>query len=424
MRRVLCLTSNLPRWPGDSATPFVLHLAQDLQALGWQVELLAPHAPGAAIRASLDGVPVERFRYLWPERLQTVCYGGGALARLRRHPLDHAKLPALVAAEWWATAWRLARRRYALLHTHWILPQGLVGLLTRALGPVPHVTTVHGGDLFGLRAAPLPALKRWVLHRADAVTVNSRFTAAVARALAPRVRRLSCIPMGVAVAPLTTAAHAQAAALRARYRYGTGPLVLFVGRLVAEKGVADLLHALAQLHAMLPDLRAAIVGDGPERTALERLTADLALGTRVVFVGWVEPRAIPLWQHAADLFVAPSRRAADGWVEAQGLSILEAMAAGTPVIATALGGIPEAVQHERTGLLVPENAPAALAAAILRFAQAPDWARTLAACAARQVRVRFSRAASAAAFAELFTALTERQPPPGSPRNERRAEGE
>ena len=77
--RILCLTSNFPRWEGDSTTPFVLHLAQDLQALGWRVDVLAPHAPGAAVRETLGGVRVERFRYLWPERLETVCYRGGAL---------------------------------------------------------------------------------------------------------------------------------------------------------------------------------------------------------------------------------------------------------------------------------------------------------------------------------------------------------
>jgi phosphatidylinositol alpha-1,6-mannosyltransferase len=61
-RHVLCVTSNLPRWAGDSTTPFVLNLVQDLMQLGWQVDVLAPHAPNAAFQECLDGVPVERFR--------------------------------------------------------------------------------------------------------------------------------------------------------------------------------------------------------------------------------------------------------------------------------------------------------------------------------------------------------------------------
>ena len=97
--RVLCVTSNFPRWSGDSTTPFVLHLAQDLQSLGWEVHVLAPHAPQAARMEVISGVQVKRFRYLWPIRQQTVCYQGGALINLRKHPANWLKLPALVAAE-------------------------------------------------------------------------------------------------------------------------------------------------------------------------------------------------------------------------------------------------------------------------------------------------------------------------------------
>jgi len=83
--KILCLTSNLPRWQGDSTTPFVLNLARDLQRIGWQVDILAPHAPGCAKRETLRGVNIQRFQYLWPETQQTVCYQGGALINLRRN---------------------------------------------------------------------------------------------------------------------------------------------------------------------------------------------------------------------------------------------------------------------------------------------------------------------------------------------------
>lgn len=102
--RVLFLTSNFPRWEGDSTTPFVLHLAQDLQQLGWVIDVLAPAAPGAAANETIGSVSTTRFRYAWPENAQTVCYDGGALLNLRSKPWARMKLPALVGAEWWATA--------------------------------------------------------------------------------------------------------------------------------------------------------------------------------------------------------------------------------------------------------------------------------------------------------------------------------
>ena len=271
--RILCVTSSLPRWAGDSSTPFVLHLAQDLQDLGWQVDVLAPHAEGAARTETLGGVSVERFRYLWPARMQTVCYGGGALANLRARPLDKLKVPALVAAEWAAVARRLSTHRYDLLHSHWILPQGFVGMLARRSTRIPHVVTVHGGDIFALRGKMLESLKRRVLRDADAVTVNSSHTEAAVREIAPQVGILARIPMGVSVAPLDSRHAQRVPEIRARHRRGRGPLVIFVGRLVDEKGPADLLAALAQLSSTLPDATALIVGDGPERAALARSLA-------------------------------------------------------------------------------------------------------------------------------------------------------
>ncbi|WP_245537338.1 glycosyltransferase family 4 protein [Thiocystis violascens] len=406
--RVLCVTSSFPRWTGDNTTPFVLNLAQDLQSLGWQVDVLAPHAPNAAVSERLDGVNVERFRYLWPASLETVCYQGGALVNLRKRPLDKLKLPALVAAEWAAVARRLATRRYDVLHTHWMLPQGFVGILSQRIGGLPHVNTVHGGDLFGLSGRLLQGFKRMVIRHADAVTVNSRYTQSALLELAPQPAQLMRIPMGVATNPPTHAERQQSVEIRARYRRGNGPLLAFVGRIIDEKGPEDLIRAVALLRAELPNVTALIIGAGPEAPELERLAATLGLGEHILFPGWVERAEIGAWMSAADYFVAPSRRAPNGWVEAQGLTIIEAMIAGTPVIATRLGGIPDAVIHERTGLLIDERAPEQIAEAIRRLVAEPTQARSLANEAQRHAATNFSRAASARAFGDLFRELMDR----------------
>ncbi len=409
MPRILCITSNLPRWQGDSTTPFVLHLAQDLSALGWQVDLLAPHAPGAQTRERLGGVPVERFRYLWPDSAQTICYQGGALINLRRDPLNRLKLPALVGMEVMAVARRVLTRPYDLIHSHWILPQGFAGEIAATLRGRPHVVTVHGGDLFGLKGAVLERFKRSVLERAEAVTVNSSYTESGVRRIAPAIRRLARIPMGVSVDPLTAEQRARSQTLRTRFRVGAGPLILFVGRLVEEKGVADLLEATALLAHELPDLRLILVGEGQDRPDLEQQAAALGVSERTGFLGWVEPEEVPAYLAAADCLVGPSRTATDGWQEAQGLAFAEAMAAGVPVIATRHGGIPDTVIHEETGLLVPERNPTAIAAAIRRLHQDPALARRLAEAGTNHARSRLSRESSAAAFADLFAGLVARR---------------
>ena len=390
---MLCVTSNLPRWAGDSTTPFVLHLAADLRGLGWDVACLAPHAEGAAVREQLEGVPIERFRYLWPPSAETVCYSGGALVNLRRSRANQAKLPALVAAEWASVARRVARGRYDLVHAHWLLPQGLVATAPPRRTPV--VVTAHGGDVFGLRGRALARAKRLALERADAVTANSSFTEAALRRLAPGLGEVARIPMGVDVSPPDP--H-EAAALRARHRRGNGPLVVFAGRLVEEKGVDDLLRALARC----PGASALVLGEGQDRTALERLATELDLDDRVTFGGWAAPASVAAALAAADVVAAPSREGPDGWVEAQGLTVVEAMAAGTPVVATRSGGVGDAVVDGETGLLVDERSPDQLAAAIERLANDRALAARCVERGRRLAEDRFSRRTTAEAFSALF----------------------
>jgi len=403
--RILCVTSNFPRWPGDSTTPFVLHLAQDLQALGWQVDVLAPHAPEAKRQEIIDGVHIERFPYLWPEQQQTVCYQGGALINLRKNPFNKLKLPALVAAETLAIVRKLYSGQYDLMHSHWILPQGFTGMLARRTKQVPHVLTVHGGDIFGLKGKLMAGFKRAALHDADAITVNSSFTEQAVGHIANNIRRLERIPMGVSTRPLDASQQALAVQLRKRYRSPSGPLLIFIGRIIEEKGVEDILRATQELEPIMPGIRTIVVGEGQDRPAMEQLAQRLGIADISAFIGWVDPADVPAYLHAADIFIGPSRVAADGWVEAQGLTILEAMVAGTPVIASRAGGITDSVHHEQTGLLVDERAPKQIACAIQRLVNDERLEKRIRQSAYEHTLANFSRATSADHFAALFGQL-------------------
>lgn len=403
-RRILLTSSNFPRWDGDSTTPFVLHLAQDLQALGWRIDVLAPHAPGAATKECLGGVSVERFRYCWPERLQTVCYRGGALINLRKNRINFAKLPLLVAAEWAAVARKLASGRYDLLNSHWILPQGFIGALAAKPFRVPHVITVHGGDVFALKSPLLTRAKAFALRHADAVTVNSSATSKGVEGIATGLSRPERIPMGVSVDPPDKHLAEQ---IRRIHRRGEGPLVVFVGRLVEEKGVADVLEAVAILTNQHPDACALIIGEGQDRPKFEGIAQRLKINDRVTFTGWVDPARVTDHLAAADVFVGPSRRSKDGWVEAQGLTFAEAMLAGTPVITTGLGGISDTVRHEETGLIVDEASPWQIADGISRLIANPAFAQGLTARGWGFASTRLTRSSSAASFSALFSRLLE-----------------
>jgi glycosyltransferase involved in cell wall biosynthesis len=193
----------------------------------------------------MGGVRVERFRYMWPSALETICYQGGALINLREKKSNYFKLPVLVISEGLAIAKRLIRGKYDLLNSHWILPQGFTGTLAaRPLG-VPHAITVHGSDIFDLRSRLITPFKRFALNKADAVTVNSSATEKAVIELVPNLEKLYRIPMGVSVK--SSPPSPSPIELREKYRRGQGPLLVFVGRVVKEKGVEDLIRAMALL---------------------------------------------------------------------------------------------------------------------------------------------------------------------------------
>ena len=397
-KRILCVTSNFPRWEGDSTTPFVLHLAEDLQDLGWQVDVLAPHAPSSVSQEVLAGVNVERFRYFWPASLETVCYQGGALINLQQNRSNYIKLPALVFFEWFAIVRRLLWGNYDLLHSHWILPQGFTGVLAAKPFRLPHVITVHGSDAFALQGKVLGRFKRFSLSGADAVTVNSSATKKQVLSIAPTLSEPSLIPMGFST---TKPDQQRVTDLRSEYRQKNGPLLVFVGRLVYQKGVDDLIQAIAIVKKRLPDVKALIVGDGQMRGDLENLVNQLDVADQVIFTGWVEPSDVSNYVAAADIFIGPSKRSPDGAVEAQGLTFLEAMAAGTVVIATAIGGITDSVKHEETGLLVPTDSPGAIANSILRLEENSSLKDYLVS-QSKKVLCKFTREASVSDFSDLF----------------------
>lgn len=147
-------------------------------------------------------------------------------------------------------------------------------------------------------------------------------------------------------------------------------VLCFVGRLVPQKGL-DLLFRGLGLLEQVPPWKVLLVGQGVEEPRLRAMAADLGLRDRVLFVGPKAWREIPAILTGCDLFVHPSRR------EGLGLSIVEAMAARLPVVATSVGGIPEVVTHGKTGMLVPPENPAALADAISHMIQHPDERRRM-----------------------------------------------
>jgi glycosyltransferase involved in cell wall biosynthesis len=210
-----------------------------------------------------------------------------------------------------------------------------------------------------------PFLKR-VLDRAERVIVASPRMAEHAEQLRHHRGKCTVIPYGIDASRYACTDDVAARAAEIRRQHGEN-LVLFVGRMVPYKGVDVLLQALRGT-----EVTAILVGDGPQRPALEGFAAATGLGGRAVFAGNVSDAELLALYHACDLFVLPSVTRA----EAFGMVQLEAMACGKPVISTDLpSGVPWVNRHGETGLIVPPSDPVALRDAISRLLANPDVAR-------------------------------------------------
>ncbi|MBY0488999.1 MAG: glycosyltransferase [Gemmatimonadaceae bacterium] len=388
--RILFVTHNVPRAAGDIAGSFVLRLAVALQAAGARVDIIAPGAPGLAPHDTLEGVRIDRVRYASDARM-TLAYTGtmaeavqgswsGRFALLQllwhlRRATQHALRAAATAGD-----------PYTVVHAHWWFPAALA--LKGALpAETPLVITMHGSDVRLAEKKPVAhPLMRAVLTSARVSTAVSSWLADAAHRIAPAAK--------IAIAPMPVddrlfADHADDDA-----RHG----VLFVGRLNAQKGLADLLEAMAD--ARLATERLTIVGEGPDRTALEQQAARLGLTDRLTWLGVLTPSMLVARYREAAVVAMPSRN------EGLGLVAVEAQLSGTPVVAYAEGGLLDVVRPEHGGTLVTAGDRAALATALARLLHDP------AACvqAGLQGRVfvqsRFTPDAVAARYLALYAEAT------------------
>lgn len=350
------------------------------------------------VRRLLDELPFDQALVCGPEgEVGDVRQPVHVVRELVRNPSPRQDVLATAAL------FRLFRRlRPSIVHSHTYKSGVVASVAARAAG-VPGIVFTPHGHIFepNARIPGVPRARwkleilRWVTraaqmcaHRITALS-QTDLDQQVRLNLSPRSKYL-VIPNGIEAE---------------RYRNGTvdarrwglngyRPILGTVGRLTSEKGHAVLLEAMPMIRRVLPSAGLAIVGGGELEGELRARAGD---GVRLL--GHVpSPHVLSCF----DLYVHPS------YYESQGLAILEAMAAGKPVVATDAGGVRDVVRHGETGLLVPPGDPAALAEAVLKLAADPGEAARLAANARERVQREYSLRAMLDRYADLYAGLLAR----------------
>ena len=329
-------------------------LAEGERGRGVDSRALVVNTAGQTVHESVNGVPVTRAASML--RVGSVWFAPALMPLLARVETDilvlHEPNPMALLA------YCLTRPRHRLViwyHSEVLRPRWRYRLFYEPFLNVP-------------------------LRRAQRIVVSSPALVEHAEALRPHASRCEIIPFGLDVVSAAGTIHRSVSAVRSRW---SGPVALFVGRLVPYKGAEVLLRALERV-----EMAAVIVGDGPLRGELEQLSRALSLESRVFFLGPVEDDVVAAWYEACDVFVLPSVTRA----EAFGLVQLEAMARAKPVISTRLAtGVPWVNVDGVTGVVVSPGDSGELADALQRLASDPELRARMGRAARDRFEQEFTR---------------------------------
>lgn len=403
--RIAYLVNTYPR----ASHTFIRREVQAMERRGFTVHRFAMRSERAGLSDPADLAEDDRTEHVLARGARVLC--GSAIGWMLRHPAQTARAFAqamrcgtLGQGGTPGTGGRLRHMIYLLeaaymarrctdlgiahLHAHFGTNSTTVAMLAHLLGGPHYSFTVHGPEEFD---APLPlALSDKIHHAAFTVAISSFGRSQLYRWAAlqdwPKLHVVHC---GIEPAKFTTLTP----------RPSGGPHLVAIGRLAEQKGFSLLVEAMSLAATTHPDMHLTLVGDGPLRADLEAAIAANGLSEKITLAGWQDEAGVKRALAEAQALVLPS------FAEGLPMVVMEAMAAGRPVIATAIAGVPELVVSGETGWIIPAGDAVVLAEAIAALARTPHQMLVTMGSAARdRVLERHDIDIEAAKLAGLITA--------------------
>lgn len=355
--KILMLTTSFPTSSKNQEGIFILELAQKLKDK-FEIVILTPHCYGSKKFEIINNIKVYRFQYFWPQHWQQLCYKGGILPNIKKNPLLLFQVPFLLLFEFFALIKIIKKESINLIHAHWIIPQGFISYIIYKLYKIPYIITSHGSDIAGVTG--FKSIKKIVLKNAQKITVVSQFLKnEILNTIDSTLKdKISILPMGVDFKLFEKGKYSKN--LKIKYHIN-GPFLLYVGRLSPEKGVKFLILAMKTIIKKFNNAKLIIVGDGSLKKDLVNLTKELDLNKNIIFTGQIPKSELPKFYATADVFIGPSLR------EGLGLTFIESIVCDCPVIGTKVGGIPDIIEDNKTGLLVQPKNPNEIANAVIKI---------------------------------------------------------
>ena len=451
VKKVLVIGSVYPRFHEDAEVPWLRTSIAHLKKAGLEIQVLAPAYKGLKSH-EIDGVKVNRFRYA-PANWEILTHEEGAPSKMANKPwLQLLAIPYIING--FFKCIKICRKfKPDIIHAHWPFPHAYIALGAAKLFRIPLVLNFHGAELLLIRKKKwVKPLLNFAIGQAQAVLANSSFTAQKIKAIRnvnvewspygttletkeggslplatqnarlnikteptepPRTRQHDSLGQ-VAYGSLATAQYGRVSATPSSGDTPQRPMphevkgkfkILFVGRHIERKGICYLIEAAKYLPRDQFEIRIVGVGDlteqlkeqakeiaaaacQPERNTEGVKSKDLP--AEIIFTGKLSPEALANEYKTANVFTLPAIVDSKGDTEGLGVVLIEAMELGLPVVASNVGGIPDVVVDNVSGILVPEKDPAALASAYKRLANEPALVQKLLEGSQARIRECFS----------------------------------
>ncbi len=368
--RVLMLSWEYPPYVVGGLGKHVSELVPALARRGMHIDLATPMLGGGEAIESEEGI------------------------RVHRIPASLEECP-----DFYAKAWQINRflesacegiiaqhGPFDLMHNHDWLSSFAARALAYKYG-VPMVATIHAtergrgrGHLVSGQSRRIDDAERRLVHDARRVICCTHYMVdEVHRYFGIPSSKTDVIPNGVDPASFQELEGIDLSAFRSRYAEANEKIVLYVGRIVYEKGIEVLVRSVERVLASVPETKFVIAGKGPELEKLRHLVEKMELSDKVELTGFIDDASRDRLYKVADCAVFPSL------YEPFGIVALEAMVARTPLVVSEIGGLREVVQHAETGITIYPNDPESCAWGIIHTLQHPEWARQRAENAYRKV---------------------------------------
>lgn len=401
-KKLVVLTSTLPRWKGDATTTFVLDHTIMLAPYFKDVYIIAPHAKSSkTIEKMAPNTTIKRVRYFLPTGQENIFYDGGAADKVSASPLYILKVGLYSIGVFWEILKNRPGNRM-IINANWLIPQGLIAVMVKMVfRRTIIVTTARGADVYTMNGRLPRFLKKIVLQRSDAVVVNSEDLRKACRKIYKREYYKQ--PTGFddkLFKPKRTSTY--------RKDKNNNFVIVSAGRLTEGKGFPIIVDALEKLKKEGLKVQLKIAGDGPDRLLLEEIIKKKGLQKEVEMLGWISAERIKEIYQKADLYVGAAKEAKNGWREAFGNVYTEAMACGTPVIVTTAAGASEVVENGVNGIVIKPDSYEEIVKNVKALYLDPKSLREMGLKAAESVR-KFSKSAARDRYLSIFEKLNEAQ---------------